>query len=90
MLALYGFVVRYVSLDGAQTNRDFMKMLLLNNKTDSLQGMLMINIFRPSLPKIAVIMDYSHVMKKIRNSCCKSGLKAGHKRKLILGSKLIL
>lgn len=28
MLGLFGFTVTFVSLDGAQTNRDFMKMLL--------------------------------------------------------------
>ena len=89
MLALYGFVVRYVSMDGAQTNRDFMKMLLLKNKkTDTLQSMLVTNIFRPSLPKISIIMDYSHVVKKIRNNCCKSGLRSVHNRKLFLRSSL--
>lgn len=90
MLAVYGFVVRYVSMDGAQANRDFMKMLLLDTKTDSLKTMLVTNIFRPSLPKISIIMDYSHVMKKIRNNCCKSGLRSGHKRKLTHHSSLIL
>jgi hypothetical protein len=89
LLALYGFIVRYVSMDVAQTNRDFMKMLLLDNKTDSLHTMLVTNIFRPSLPKIAIIMDFSHVMKKIRNNCCKSGLKSAHKRKRTHRSSLI-
>lgn len=90
MLNIYGFTVRYVSLDGAQSNRDFMKMLLLEQKTDTLKTMLLANLYDPLKPKIAIIMDFSHVIKKIRNNLSKSGFSSGHKRKIKCESSYII
>ena len=70
MLALFGFKVTFVSLDGAQANRDFMKIFLPqgSKKSDSINTMKIKNVFDPASPNIYIIMDYSHVMKKIRNN----------------------
>lgn len=87
MLGIYGFRVIYTSLDGAQTNRLFMKMLLPEDErtSDTMKTMSCSNIYDPNLPKISIIMDYSHVMKKIRNNVLKSGYLENHKRLLSLG-----
>ena len=61
MLGLFGFSVRFLSLDGAQTNRDLMKMLLRENVSKT---MTFNNVFDDKLSQIRVIMDYSHVIKK--------------------------
>ena len=87
MLGLFGFSVRYLSLDGAQTNRDLMKMLLRENVSKT---MTFNNVFDDKLSQICVIMDYSHVMKKIRNNISKSGTSLSHKRHLQLDSNSIL
>ena len=77
LLGLFGFSVRYLSLDGAQTCRDLMKMTFNN-------------VFDDKLSQICVIMDYSHVMKKVRNNISKSGTSLSHKRHLQLDSNSIL
>ena len=87
MLGLFGFSVRYLSLDGAQTNRDLMKMLLRENVSKT---MTFNNVFDDKLSQICVIMDYSHAMKKIRNNISKSGTSLSHKRHLQLDSNSIL
>ena len=85
MLGLFGFKVTYVSLDGAQANRDFMKMFLPQDakKSNTMTTMKFRNIFDPHSPSICIIMDYSHVMKKIRNNVSKSGFKPVHKKQLL-------
>ena len=93
MLGLYGFHVTYFSVDGAQTNRNLMKMLLPGDQfsaSNSTKSMLIPNIFDLNLPKISFIMDYSHVMKKIRNNILKSGYSAFHKRLLTIGGEHII
>ncbi|XP_033729442.1 uncharacterized protein LOC117318583 [Pecten maximus] len=87
-LDLYGFTVKYVSLDGAQCNRDFMKMFLNEKTSDTFTTMSFPNVFQPS-KKIFIIMDYSHVMKKIRNNLSKSGHSKNHTKLLIKNSKEI-
>ena len=91
-LRLYGFTVTYISLDGAQTNRNFMKILLPKGQTscESMKTMQITNICNPSMPKISIIMDYSHLMKKIRNNIQKSGPMPFHKRLLTLNGKCII
>ena len=87
MLGIYGFRVIYTSLDGAQTNRTFMKMLLPEDQRTSytMQTMSCRNIYDATFPNICIIMDYSHIMKKIRNNILKSGFSENHKRLLSLG-----
>lgn len=82
MLGLFGFTVTYVSLDGAQYNRDFMKILIDGKTSETMFSMSIKNIYDSSKPNIHVIMDYSHVMKKIRNNISKSGLLNTHKKVL--------
>jgi len=59
MLQSYGFTVMYSSIDGASTNRAFMKM----NVTSTTN---MIAHSPVSSKKLVFIMDYSHCIKKIR------------------------
>ena len=85
MLSLYGFHITYISVDGAQSNRVLMKILLPADSDEQTRTtMLFSNIFDCKLPQISFIMDYSHVMKKIRNNILKSGIKNLHKRRLHL------
>ena len=86
MLVLFGFKVTFVSLDGAQANRDFMKIFLPqgSKKSDSINTMKIKNVFDPASPNIYMIMDYSHVMKKIWKNISKSGLKPGQKSSCFL------
>lgn len=87
MLGLFGFTVTFVSLNGAQTNRDFMKMLLRENVSKT---MTFDNIFDVTKTQICLIMYYSHLVKKIRNNITKSGTLTTHKRYLKLGKKYIV
>lgn len=91
-MGLFGFNVTYISIDGAQSNRTFMKMFLPENQatSDSMETMLFENIFDSSLPKISIIMDYSHVMKKIRNNILKSGHFQYNKKLLYFNDKFIV
>ena len=79
-LSMFGFKVSFVSTDGAQLNRDLMNILLPTNKEN--KSLTFTNIMQPS-QKIAFVMDYSHVIKKIRNNICKSGSMGYHKRNLL-------
>lgn len=92
MLSIYGFTVTYISMDGAQVNRVFMKMLLPEDQKTSftMKTMLIKNIFDPKAPKISIIMDYSHLMKKIRNNILKSGHLDFHKKHLFINDEFIL
>ena len=91
MLSLYGFHITYISVDGAQSNRVLMKILLPADSDEQTRTtMLFSNIFDCKLPQISFIMDYSHVMKKIRNNILKSGITDLHKGLLTLGGKHIV
>ncbi|XP_053409240.1 uncharacterized protein LOC128559964 [Mercenaria mercenaria] len=92
LLSLYGFRVTYLSLDGAQSNRSFMKMLLPEDQktSDTMQTMVFSNIYDRMMPKISIIMDYSHVMKKIRNNLSKSGHSQSHKKLLMYNDNCII
>lgn len=65
LLNSYGFHISYTSMDGASSNRTFMKMCFPNG--DALQKR-MVAKGPNGVGPIVFIMDYSHVMKKIRNS----------------------
>ena len=69
-LVMFGFSVTFLSMDGAQSNRDFMNILLQYTQKDTFT---IHNIYDPERPKISIIMDFSHAMKKIRNNISKSG-----------------
>ncbi|KAK3108741.1 hypothetical protein FSP39_014554 [Pinctada imbricata] len=90
MLSLYGFQVEYISTDGAQCNRDLMKLLLPNFKSSEPVTCSFTNFFCNSKEKIHFIMDCSHVFKKIRNNVYKSGSSENSKRTLTLNSGHIL
>ncbi|WAR24609.1 hypothetical protein MAR_038278 [Mya arenaria] len=64
-LYVYGFTVTFVSMDGAQTNQDFLKMFC-EKTIPSDEKFSTINIVSPSDKKITFIMDYSHE-SKMRN-----------------------
>jgi len=83
LLQIFGFNVKYVSLDGAQTNRDFAKILLGDFHSSTVNTMRVQNIFSLIPQYTYVIMDYSHVMKKIRNNLNKSGKQSSYKRHLL-------
>lgn len=71
-LNMYGFKVCFVTMDGAQTNRDFLKMFFTNS-TPLAEKFSTMNIWSPQHPPIIFIMDYSHVIKRVRNNILKSG-----------------
>jgi hypothetical protein len=80
-LQTFGFNAVYVSMDGAQSNRTFMKYNLgQNSKT-------FISPSPCSLGHMIFIMDVSHVIKKIRNNTIKSGIQKGATRLLTLPSQ---
>jgi len=78
---MYDFKVLFVSMDGAQTNRDFMK-LFFEESSPRLGNFATRNIWTPTDPDILFIMDFSHVVKRIRNNINKSGNGETFKRNL--------
>jgi hypothetical protein len=74
-LNTFNFKVCFVSMDGAQTNRDFMKMFFSQSSPEA-ENFSIRNIWFPEHPPIIFIMDYSHVIKRIRNNILKSGPKS--------------
>ena len=90
MLQVFGFTVRYISTDGAQTNRDFARILLGDFKSETVSTMKIPNIYCPTNPPIVFIMDYSHVVKKIRNNILKSTSSSNGKRRLFVNGHYIL
>ena len=70
MRSAYGFPVLYVNMDGAITNRQMLH-IQFPISSPSHQSFLAANPI-PNQNKIAFIMDYSHVIKKIRNSLLNS------------------
>ena len=89
LMQTFGFTVRYISTDGAQTNRDFIKILLGDFKSISVKTMKIQNIFSLSSQYMYIIMDYSHIMKKIRNNILKSGKQETYKRNILHKTKNI-
>lgn len=90
MLQVFGFTVRYISTDGAQTNRDFAKILLGDFRSETTKTMRIRNIYSPKSPNIIFIMDYSHVIKKIRNNILKSKSSTDGTRRLYVCGHYIL
>ncbi|WAR17634.1 hypothetical protein MAR_032228, partial [Mya arenaria] len=73
-LNMHAFQVNFVSMDGAQSNRDFMHMFF-NETSPRLENFSTKNIWSPNHPDITFVMDYSHVIKRVRNNILKSSHK---------------
>lgn len=83
-LQLYNFIVHYCCMDGACANRTFMKMHVISEpNTYKVKNMY-------GTGEIVFLQDYSHVIKKVRNSLCKSSLAPKSARCLQKGDKYIL
>ncbi|KAJ8313792.1 hypothetical protein KUTeg_008353 [Tegillarca granosa] len=89
MLSNFGFTIQFISTDGAQTNRDLFKLLLPDFKSSNPKTCSFRNIYSSGDVKIFFIMDFSHVIKKIRNNISKSGQESQCKRHLQLGGHFI-
>jgi hypothetical protein len=87
MLSSFGFKVQYISMDGAQFNRDFFKLLIPDFCSLAPVTCGFKNIYCYDNPKIFFIMDISHVIKKIRNNILKSGKVSHCKRHLMIDDK---
>ena len=70
MLNMYGFTVCFSSQDGAQVNRDFVNMFFRDLPEKSNYSIR--NIWYPLHPNIVLLMDFSHVIKRVRNNISKS------------------
>jgi hypothetical protein len=89
MLHTFGFTIQYISTDGAATNRDLAKIML--GEFSSLSTTMKIqDVFSPVPKTLYFIMDYSHLMKKIRNNISKSVNKSQSKKCLQHNMKFIL
>lgn len=86
-LHLYSFQVDFVCMDGASANRTFLKMHFPSDQSHTTFSAT--NLHHPS-KQIVFLMDYSHVLKRIRNSVYSSGEKKHHCRKLQLNGTSIL
>lgn len=79
-LYTYGFTVLYTCMDGAQSNRSFMHICLGDKPTSFIAR-------NPcTSTDVIFLMDYSHVMKKLRNNILKSGIRPKSTRILTLPS----
>lgn len=72
-----GFTIDFVCMDGASVNRSFINLIC-----DCL-GSQATNIVSLDPKYISCIMDFSHVVKKIRNSLYASGLQPHHTKEII-------
>ena len=70
-----GFYVSYTCMDGAAINRSFVN-LICGHTVPVARSIVYLN------RNLMCIMDFSHVVKKIRNSIYASGLAPHHKRNL--------
>jgi len=81
LLWSFGFKVVFTCMDGAVANRSFMHQCMEKYNIAN-------NVFKTLNPVMAgeviFIMDFSHVMKKIRNNILKSGINQTHKKLLTL------
>lgn len=80
LLYTYGFTVLYTCMDGAQCNRSFMHICLGEKPTSFVAR-------NPcTSTDVIFLMDFSHVMKKLRNNMLKSGIHPKSTRILTLPS----
>lgn len=79
-LKLYGFTVAYTCMDGAQSNRSFMKANI------GKQTKTFASASPCTFGNVIFMMDFSHVVKKIRNNIIKSGISKKSTRTLTLVS----
>lgn len=70
-----------VSRFAIQANRDFINMLL-KGKCPATAHYSVKDIWYPSYPNITLMMDYSHVIKRVHNHISKSGDSKNCTRKL--------
>ena len=72
MLQAYGFHADYTNIDGAITNRQFVKMHFAPNQTPASNNFQIVSPVNPT-EFIFVVMDIKHTIKKIRNNILSSG-----------------
>jgi hypothetical protein len=80
MLQNYGFRILYTSIDGAVTNRQFLKINFPLKSAKECSYVSVNSVFPDQ--RVAFIMDYSHCCKKIRNSLLSSVEGKGGTRKM--------
>lgn len=85
-LRSYGFVVDYTCLDGASTNRNFIKMNFSGPPSDS--NMAARDPYQDD-HYVHFLPDPSHLFKKLRNNLLKSGKKKWHTRLLVQSNNII-
>lgn len=78
-LQMFGFKAIYTCMDGAQCNRSFLKYNVSDYTTYTCQNPC-------NLDSMIFMMDFSHVIKKIRNNILKSGILNSSTRLLTLPS----
>lgn len=87
ILGQYGFVVDYCNLDGAATNRAFLKMLI-SQEQQLANDFSVTDSYDPN-HEIIIMQDIKHVLKKIRNSILSSRI-ANKNKTDIVSSRYIL
>ena len=75
-LKMYDFNVHFVCMDGASINRSFINSIMTNPAISSASNLCDITQY------ISCVMDFSHVIKKIRNNVYASGNLDHHSRNL--------
>ena len=78
-LSMYEFRVVYTCMDGAQSNRSFMKANVNVDKGFTCPSECL-------LTNMVFMIDFSHVIKKIKNNVLKSGIHEKSTRNLVLPS----
>lgn len=89
MLQVFGFTVSYSSTDGAQTTRNFNRILLGDFKSEKIIQEKSKHI----LPKNFLLLIYygfSHVMKKIEYNILRSTLSSNGKKKVNVSGHFIV
>ena len=69
----FGFQVDYILQDGVEENRQFIKTQLLSDLKTSYESPNLVDLTNT----IVHCQEYSHVMKKVRNSVLHSGTRKG-------------
>ena len=72
MLKAYGFHADYINIDGAITNRQFVKMHFAANELPASNNFQIVSPVNPT-EILFVVMDIKHTLKKIRNNILSSG-----------------
>jgi hypothetical protein len=67
----YGFSIDFILQDGGEQNRQFAKLHFLHDNMIA-NKCLVKSLINPSR-YIAIVQDFSHVVKKLRNACISSG-----------------